>query len=134
MNDLRSLPSVDSLLHCKPGVDLIALYGRLLTLNAIRVTLDEVRRRYAKDPVIPTDETLLELVGTQLRDWTLPTLRPVINASGVILHTNLGRAPLSHAAMQAAQSVAMGYSTLEYDLEKVKPCCARSLGRKVPSL
>jgi L-seryl-tRNA(Ser) seleniumtransferase len=120
MNDLRSLPSVDSLLNCQPGVELIALYGRPLTLNAIRVTLDEVRRRYAKDPVIPTDETLLDMVATQLRDWTLPTLRPVINAAGVILHTNLGRAPLSHAAMQAAQSVAMGYSTLEYDLEKGK--------------
>jgi L-seryl-tRNA(Ser) seleniumtransferase len=120
MNDLRSLPSVDSLLNCQPGVELIALYGRPLTLNAIRVTLDEVRRRYAKDPVIPTDETLLDMVATQLRDWTLPTLRPVINAAGVILHTNLGRAPLSHAAMQAAQNVAMGYSTLEYDLEKGK--------------
>jgi L-seryl-tRNA(Ser) seleniumtransferase len=120
MNDLRSLPSVDSLLQCQPGVEFIVLYGRPLTLNAIRVTLNEVRRRYAKDLAIPSEEKLLELVGKQLREWTLPTLRPVINAAGVILHTNLGRAPLSQAAIQAAQSVAMGYSTLEYDLERGK--------------
>ena len=120
MSDLRSIPSVDFLLQTQQGVEYIALFGRPLTLNAIRVTLDEVRRRYAKNPVIPTNEKLLELVGKQLQEWTLPTLRPVINASGVILHTNLGRAPLSQAAMQAAQGVAMGYSTLEYDLEKGK--------------
>ena len=120
MSDLRSIPSVDFLLQTQQGVEYIALFGRPLTLNAIRVTLDEVRRRYAKKPVIPTNEKLLELVGKQLQEWTLPTLRPVINASGVILHTNLGRAPLSQAAMQAAQGVAMGYSTLEYDLEKGK--------------
>lgn len=120
MNDLRSIPSVDFLLQTQQGVEYIALFGRPLTLNAIRVTLDEVRRRYAKNPVIPINEKLLELVGKQLREWTLPTLRLVINASGVILHTNLGRAPLSQAAMQAAQGVAMGYSTLEYDLEKGK--------------
>lgn len=120
MNDLRLLPSVDSLLQSQAGTDFIASYGRPLTLNAIRVTLEEVRRSYSKDSSIPTQEELLELVDQQLRDWTLPTLRPVINAAGVILHTNLGRAPLSQSAMQAVQRVAMGYSTLEYDLEKGK--------------
>ncbi len=49
-----------------------------------------------------------------------PTLLPVINATGVILHTNLGRAPLSRAALQAIQPLSAGYSTLEYDLEKGK--------------
>ncbi len=120
MNDLRSIPSVDYLLQSEQGVGFIASFGRPLTLNAIRVTLDEIRRRYAKNHIIPTDEKLLELVGKQLQEWTLPTLRPVINAAGVILHTNLGRAPLSKAAMQATQGVAMGYSTLEYDLGKGK--------------
>lgn len=120
MNDLRLLPSVDSLLQSQTGIDFIASYGRPLTLNAIRVILDEVRRAYSKTSVIPTQEELLDLVSQQLRDWTLPTLRPVINAAGVILHTNLGRAPLSQSAMQAVQRVAMGYSTLEYDLEKGK--------------
>ena len=120
MNDLRLLPSVDSLLQSQTGIDFIASYGRPLTLNAIRVILDEVRRAYSKTSVIPTQEELLDLVSQQLRDWTLPTLRPVINAAGVILHTNLGRAPLSQSAMQAVQRVASGYSTLEYDLEKGK--------------
>ena len=85
MNDLRSIPSVDYLLQSQQGIGFIASFGRPLTLNAIRVTLDEVRRLYAKNHVIPTDEKLLELVGKQLQEWTLPTLRPVINASGVIL-------------------------------------------------
>jgi L-seryl-tRNA(Ser) seleniumtransferase len=52
-----------------------------------------------------------------LEEWLAPTLRPVINATGVIIHTNLGRAPLSQAAIQAMQEVAPGYSSLEYDLE-----------------
>jgi L-seryl-tRNA(Ser) seleniumtransferase len=58
---------------------------------------------------------------TEAQEWlealTAPTLRPVINATGVIVHTNLGRAPLSQAAMTAVQEVAAGYSNLEYDLE-----------------
>jgi L-seryl-tRNA(Ser) seleniumtransferase len=52
-----------------------------------------------------------------LEGWITPTLLPVINASGVILHTNLGRAPLSLAAQRAAQAVSLGYSNLEYDLD-----------------
>jgi L-seryl-tRNA(Ser) seleniumtransferase len=62
----------------------------------------------------------LERAHQILAGWIAPTLLPVINASGVILHTNLGRAPLSREAMQAAQNVALGYSTLEYDLSKGK--------------
>jgi L-seryl-tRNA(Ser) seleniumtransferase len=56
--------------------------------------------------------------GALLVSWVKPTLRVVINASGVILHTNLGRAPLSDATIRAMDLVARGYSTLEYDLEK----------------
>ena len=49
-------------------------------------------------------------VAARLRAWTAPTLQPVINATGVIIHTNLGRAPLSKAAIQAMQAVSLGYS------------------------
>jgi L-seryl-tRNA(Ser) seleniumtransferase len=61
---------------------------------------------------------LSDAIQHRLETWMAPTLQPVINATGVILHTNLGRAPLSRAAAQAVQAVTMNYSTLEYDLEK----------------
>jgi len=63
---------------------------------------------------------MLVRAGEILARWLHPTLVPVINASGVILHTNLGRAPLSRAAAEAARSLSLGYSTLEYDLYKGK--------------
>jgi len=120
MTDLRSLPSVDQLLQTKEINQWISSYGRPLTLDAIRNVLDKVRLGYAEASTIPDLESLLDQVGLKLQNWTAPTLREVINATGVILHTNLGRAPLSQAALDAIQSVASGYSTLEYDLHKGK--------------
>lgn len=120
MTDLRSLPSVDQLLQTEEVNQWISSYGRPLTLDAIRSVLDKVRLRYAEASTIPDRESLLEQVGLKLQNWTAPTLRDVINATGVILHTNLGRAPLSEAALDAIRSVASGYSTLEYDLRKGK--------------
>jgi L-seryl-tRNA(Ser) seleniumtransferase len=67
---------------------------------------------------VPDEAALLAGVEGRLQAWTTPTLLAVINASGVVLHTNLGRAPLSKAALQAAQAVSAGYSNLEYDLDK----------------
>jgi len=63
-------------------------------------------------------EVILAQAESHLTAWTSPTLLPVINATGVILHTNLGRAPLSAATIKAMDAVAVNYSTLEYDLEK----------------
>ena len=120
MTDLRSLPSVDQLLQTKEVNHWISSYGRPLTLDAIRSVLDKVRLGYAEASTIPDRDSLLEQVGLKLQNWTAPTLRDVINATGVILHTNLGRAPLSQAALDAIRSVASGYSTLEYDLRKGK--------------
>jgi L-seryl-tRNA(Ser) seleniumtransferase len=120
MTDLRSLPSVDQLLQTKEINQWISSYGRPLTLDAIRNVLDKVRLGYAEASTIPDRESLLEQVGLKLQNWTAPTLRNVINATGVILHTNLGRAPLSQAALDAIRLVASGYSTLEYDLRKGK--------------
>jgi L-seryl-tRNA(Ser) seleniumtransferase len=69
------------------------------------------------ETTVPVREVLLERARQILRDWTTPSLHPVINATGVILHTNLGRAPLSTAAVQFMDAVSRGYSNLEYDLE-----------------
>jgi len=120
VNSLRSLPSVDQLLQTKPATDLIAAFGRPLTLQAIRTTLDEIRLRHGDGLAIPGNGNILERTQDLLNRWTSPTLQAVINATGVILHTNLGRAPLSQAALKAILEVSKGYSTLEYDLGKGK--------------
>ena len=118
MSDLRLLPSVDQLLKTDQITEHISEFGRSLTLDAIRSVLDEVRSVHSHDKSIPSQEVILDRVLERLRDWTAPTLQHVINATGVILHTNLGRAPLSKAAIESMQMTATDYSTLEYDLGK----------------
>ena len=116
MPSLRSLPSVEQLLQMQFTADLVDRYGRPLALEAIRTILDQVRRDFPGAGIIPENQELLRRVGKLLEAWVAPTLQMVINATGVVLHTNLGRAPLSRAAMQAIWDVSVGYSTLEYEL------------------
>lgn len=118
MFDLRNLPSIDKLLNTSQGTGYIDRFGRPLTVDAFREVLKEVRTSYRSSRKIPDSDRILERVGARLNQWTGPTLKPVINASGVIIHTNLGRAPLSKAAIQAMDDVARDYSNLEYDLDK----------------
>jgi L-seryl-tRNA(Ser) seleniumtransferase len=124
MSSLRDLPSVDLIAQTPQVQEWIASYGRPLTIEAIRSVLSQVRSRFTQDESLsaslPDRQALLDDILQTLQHWTAPTLEPVINASGVILHTNLGRAPLSQAALQAIQSVALGYSNLEYDLGQGK--------------
>ncbi len=115
---LRQLPSVDKLLRLDAAAPLITLYTHPLVTEALRVVLAETRAGLNNGlTAIPADEFLLQQAHNWLELLTRPTLRPVINATGVIVHTNLGRAPLSAAAIAAIQAVAQGYSTLEYDLD-----------------
>jgi L-seryl-tRNA(Ser) seleniumtransferase len=122
MADLRSLPSVETLLQTKLAAQLIAKFGRPLTLYSIREVLGGIRINYASksEKTIPERTAILENVKQLLETYTQPTLLPVINATGVVLHTNLGRAPLSTAAIQAMERVAHGYSNLEFDLTNGK--------------
>jgi len=122
MADLRSLPSVETLLQTKLAAQLIARFGRPLTLYSIREVLGGIRIDYApkSKKAIPERTAILEKVKQLLESYTQPTLLPVINATGVVLHTNLGRAPLSLAAIQAMERVAHGYSNLEFDLSNGK--------------
>lgn len=113
---LRDLPSVDRLLGEAERTQLIERYGRELVTRAIRAELEALRGRLQQDQEIPDPIPILDHVGARLEGWLAPTLVPVINATGVIVHTNLGRAPLSDASVQAVQAAAAGYSTLEYDL------------------
>ncbi len=118
MSRLRDLPSVDQLLQLPLVTGWIADYGRPQTLDALRQSLEQARHGYADTSQIPSQEDLLQQALQILEDWSTPSLHPVLNATGVILHTNLGRAPLSQAAIQAIRDVSAGYSNLEFDLDK----------------
>jgi L-seryl-tRNA(Ser) seleniumtransferase len=97
---LRELPSMDRLLRLPVTIDLMAEYGRSLTLEALRATLDEQRTAVlAGAAYLPMTALMVQAAREWLEAWFTPTLRPVINATGVIIHTNLGRAPLSAAAL-----------------------------------
>lgn len=117
-SSLRHLPSVDALLQTFSADELVGAYGRPLTLSAFRTALDEVRAEFSAGSTVPDTDALLVRARELLESWTSLTLQAVINATGVVLHTNLGRAPLSPPAIRAVQEVAAGYSNLEYDLEK----------------
>lgn len=117
-NPLRMLPAVDTLLNHPQTATLIAEYGRSAVVDALRDTLDSLRERVRGGEKLPLDAaSILTQTGQTLRKVFQPTLRPVINATGVIIHTNLGRAPLSQAAQNAIQAAAAQYNTLEYDLD-----------------
>ena len=108
---LRGLPSVDTLLGEELGANLVERHGRPATVEAIRAALAGARGRGVADG---PDELLAEAARLLGRP---PSLRPALNATGVIVHTNLGRAPLAGAAIERATAVAAGYSNLEYDLD-----------------
>jgi L-seryl-tRNA(Ser) seleniumtransferase len=113
----RSLPAVDALVRdVERRLNGDALPHELLVALA-RATLDQTRRSVGAGGGAPSLETLAETVVARARAAARPSLRPLINATGVILQTNLGRAPLSEAALAAMRAVGQGYSNLEYDLE-----------------
>ncbi len=116
-NQLRLLPSVDELLHSEIGQQLVAQFSHSLIVRAIRASLALARTHILAGAQCPSYEELLATAEQYVRLEQQPHLRPVINATGVIINTNLGRAPLSYEALQAVQQVAGGYSNLEYDLE-----------------
>ncbi|MBI5293610.1 MAG: L-seryl-tRNA(Sec) selenium transferase [Chloroflexi bacterium] len=113
---LRQLPSVEALL--RQSDDLIAAYGRPLVVDALREAVEAARATIRNGGPIPTPAQLTDAARVRLGHRLAPTLAPVINATGVIIHTNLGRAPLSPEAVAALAEAAQHYSTLEYDLAR----------------
>ena len=111
----RSLPSVDKLVRHE-RLRALEEDGRTLAELA-RQALETARGAIARGSEAPSEEQLAEDVLGLARLVLEPSLRPVINATGVIVHTNLGRAPLSSAAIEAMAAVSRGYSNLEFDLE-----------------
>jgi L-seryl-tRNA(Ser) seleniumtransferase len=113
---LRRLPSVDSLLRDARLRELAERAGQALVTDAIREVLDEARAAIRRGAPAPEPEALILAALARARAWLSPSLRPVLNATGVILQTNLGRAPLSSRALAAIHEAA-AYSNLEYDLD-----------------
>jgi L-seryl-tRNA(Ser) seleniumtransferase len=111
----RALPSVGALLQTPGVAALLERAPRGLVVSAVRDTIDVARR----DPrLVPgDDDAWLEAISRALADSQRSSLRPVLNATGVVLHTNLGRAPLADVALAAIARVASGYTNLEYDVD-----------------
>jgi L-seryl-tRNA(Ser) seleniumtransferase len=113
-NPYRDLPSVDQLLASLPpqrGA------GSMLATAIAREALGAARARIAAGEPAPSLDQIVADAAGRLDDQLLPPLRPLINATGVIIHTNLGRAPLAQEAIDAMAAVSRGYSNLEYDTE-----------------
>ena len=115
-DELRKLPGVDQVLQNPAIASLHRIYGHDLVVAAARDALAELRRAI-RDGQASREDTVVARIQAHVQSSVRPTLRPVINATGVILHTNLGRAPLSDSVLGAMRDAASGYSNLEYDLE-----------------
>ena len=115
MSDVRrALPSVGALLESAGVRALLQSAPRALVVDAVRATVALARERTA----IPSDDAgWAAAVAERLAEASRPSLRRAVNATGIVLHTNLGRAPLADAALQAIAAIAGGYSNLEFDLD-----------------
>src|SRR5262249_54141682 len=113
---LRSLPGVDQLLRSADGGALLARYPRALVTDAVRAALDAARGALRDGGDAPAADTLLADAAARLAALAAPSLRPVVNATGVVLHTNLGRAPLAASAVEALTAGAAQPCALELDL------------------
>lgn len=118
----RLLPSVDELLQSPELTPLLAREGQPALVDAVRAVLDQLRNEITAGNLAADAAVQIAVAGLpdaitrQLRSAMEFSLKPVINATGVILHTNLGRAPLAQAAIKRIAEVAGGYSNLELDI------------------
>lgn len=121
---LRSLPAIDKVLQTPQLCDLTDHIPHTILLEAAQTVVDEWRRNILNDksdtPQPPDLNTIADQTASLARQLHTPRLRPVINATGTLLHTNLGRAPLADSALAAVDAVARSYSNLEFNIETGK--------------
>jgi L-seryl-tRNA(Ser) seleniumtransferase len=116
---LRNIPSVNELLESPPLRQLVDRVSHNVVVRGVRTFLDNLRREVqvaASEMKVPTVSDLAETIADWIQKDDKPALRPVVNATGILLHTGLGRAPLAKEAIQAIADVSQGYSNLEIDL------------------
>ncbi|MFC1966320.1 L-seryl-tRNA(Sec) selenium transferase [Chloroflexota bacterium] len=116
-SEFHHLPSVDKLISEERIRSFEGTYPHELLVDVVRQCLESGRLAIAAGNPCPAIEEIVESICTQLRELEGPSLRPVINATGVVLHTNLGRAPLSREAVAAMDTAARGYCNLEFNLD-----------------
>ena len=119
----RQIPAVDRILDSPGAAALISRTSRPFVVFLVRRVLEDLRRELAGSDekewsALDLDARILEALQQEFRSWTCPGLKKVINATGVILHTNLGRAPVGDAARRHLAEVASNYSNLEFDLAR----------------
>ncbi|MEM8534004.1 MAG: L-seryl-tRNA(Sec) selenium transferase [Chloroflexota bacterium] len=113
----RNLPAVDTLVRLLEQRFQEEQVPRHLLVDAARRSIDTARKAATHGAEVPSTKELADVAFDHACTLSTPSLRPVINGTGIIIQTNLGRAPLSHATIQAMEAVSTGYSNLEYDLE-----------------
>lgn len=117
-NVLRRIPPVHELLESCLKKKWGMAYSREQLVNIIREELNDLRERLKDDSTLPDKEDLVAGIGIRAQQTYRYSLKKVINATGIIVHTNLGRAPLSDEALAHLQQISSGYSNLEFDLSK----------------
>ena len=115
-NEFRRLPGVDTVISDERIARLLARYPHDLLVNLVREQLEKARELISSGNQSPSLDDIVQSVSTQLDKLENPILRPVINATGIVIHTNLGRAPLSKETITAMDTVSRDYSNLEFDL------------------
>ncbi len=113
MSDLRAVPAMNRLLEDP----LIAPYETIVGRDALRELISAELERIRGAQPVPAFEAIVEIVAARAQAHAAGTLRGTINATGTLLHTNLGRAPIAERAFDETREIALGYSNLEYDLE-----------------
>jgi len=116
---LRLIPKVDRVLEWPEIAPLLAGHPRQELLTAVRNILGRLRQevRGGAAATLPGRDGIVAMVTSELGRRSSSSLRPVINGTGVVVHTNLGRSPLAEEALEAIRTVSAGYSNLEFDLE-----------------
>ena len=115
-NEFRRLPGVDTVISDERIARLAARYPHELVVEIVRKQLEEARRTISSGNPSPSIDDIVDSVSGYLDRLEIPILRPVINATGVVVHTNLGRSPLSRETIEAMDMVSRSYSNLEFDL------------------
>ena len=114
--EYRSLPGVENLMSTPLLAKASSIYRREWVVNLVRLQLEKTRHDIRAGGTAPSAGEIAQAVSTTLESFSSPWPKPVINATGVIIHTNLGRAPLSHSTVRVMERVAQGYVNLEIDL------------------
>ena len=117
---LKQLPGVDTLLVTPEMQKLIEQHNDTIIKYCIRNVLRSLRDDALKHGSIPGRDIIIDLISSEVRNFTSRSLRKVINATGIVVHTNLGRAPFSNDIIDETAEVLKGYNNLEYDLSTGK--------------